>query len=92
MSSNHTVFQYLQSEIGEWHIKEFGDVPGKRIARKALEEAAEFMVARNAEEAADVVIVLMAWAHRNGVDLASAIVEKFAIVKARDQKAREASA
>ena len=83
-------FQKLQKEIGDWHIETFG--PGdmnKRLARKLLEESAEFMVARNDEEAADVLIVLMAWAERNKKDLLEVVRAKFEVVRGRDQKSRD---
>ncbi len=94
-----------QEEIGAWHLATFGECSNKRIARKLLEEAAEFMCAvdvvhcltggananltERAWEAADIMIVLMAWAHRNGVDLEAAAREKFEIVKSRKQEERE---
>ena len=79
----------LQAGVGRWHIATFGECSNKRIARKLLEEAAEFMVEQSApnpekKEAADVLIALMAWAHRNEVDLVSLAAEKFEEVRNRD--------
>ncbi len=80
----------LQKQIGEWHIEEFGEYfSNKALAKKLLEEAAEFMVERVPEEAADILILLMAWAHRNNVDLIKEAVKKFEIVKNRNQKERD---
>lgn len=90
----------IGERIGKWHLETFGACSNKRIARKLLEECAEFMVAQSypgtpqanqhrAEEAADVLMVLIAWAHRNQVDLLAEVEKKFNIVKNRDQKARD---
>lgn len=95
----------MQVEIGCWHLATFPEASNKRIARKLLEESAEFMVAvsetaiselptdatikQRREEAADVLMVLMAWAHRNDVDLLAEVRRKFEIVRKRDQASRE---
>ena len=89
-----TTLEALQAAVGRWHWSMFGTYGNKRIARKVLEEAAEFMVEQSAEnpekkEAADVLIGLMAWAHRNDVDLVALAAEKFEIVKGRNQKERD---
>lgn len=89
----------LQAQVGTWHIATFGECSNKRIARKLLEEAAEFMVEQSStthqcmqadptEEAADVLIVLMAWAHRNRVNLVELVAAKLEIIKTRDMKER----
>lgn len=83
----------LQARVGEWHVATFGECSNKRIKRKLLEEAAEFMVAgdivESMDEAGDVLIVLMAWAERNNVDLLKAAEMKFVVVKSRNQGERE---
>ena len=89
MSNFENPFYYLTRRVGEWHVKEFGECSNKRICRKLLEESAEFMVDKTEEEAADVLIMLMAWAHRNNVDLLQAARKKFEVVRHRDQAARD---
>lgn len=91
-------FAQTQKDVGAWHEKTFTpDDIEWRLAEKLCEEAGEFKNAVGcygkhetvAEEAADCMIVLMAWAHRNDVDLLAAVRRKFAIVQQRDQGARE---
>ena len=85
-------FTELQRQVGEWHADTFPEATQKQIRRKLLEEAAETMCALPtglAEELADVVLVCLTIAHRNEIDLLSAIEEKFEIVAGRDQVARE---
>lgn len=82
-------------EVGEWHKGHFGtESMNKALGRKLLEEAAEFSCAKgeDSEEAADCLIVLAGWAHRNNVNLLEVGRNKLAVVKARNQKARDADA
>lgn len=87
----------LIREVTAWHVDHFGRQPMHGpLARKLVEEAGEF--AEWAEigqedialdEAADVLIVLCAWAGRHDLDLLGAARKKLAIVKERDQIARD---
>ena len=88
---------HLTETVGRWHCDTFDLARcNKPLARKLLEESAEFMVAQTVvgatdeakAEAADVLIVLLAWDHRNGVNLVHEVAEKFAVVKTRNQVAR----
>ena len=68
--------------------------PGKAsrgIGRKLLEEAAEFFSDPSSEEAADVLMVILAIAYREGWNLPSAINKKFDIVSGRNQKSRDST-
>lgn len=77
-------------EIGEWHVEHFGNKgENPHIFRKLQEEFQEFMANPSSEECADIIIVLSAWAYRNGVDLDAAVRDKFDIVKRRDQLQRD---
>jgi len=78
--------------IGKWHVETYG--PGKAsrgIGRKLLEEAAEFFSDPSSEEAADVLMVILAIAYREGWNLPSAINKKFDIVSGRNQKSRDST-
>jgi hypothetical protein len=80
-----------QALVGEWAVLTFG--PGRRVGphvehlRRELTELAEAAAAerwdRFAEEAADVLSLLLALAHRNGVDLAAALAAKFEVNRRR---------
>lgn len=50
---------------------------------KFEEEAREFLDARSVEEAADVVLTLLAWAARSGVDLFAEAARKVEVNKRR---------
>lgn len=83
-------FEELVSEVKEWHVSHFGTTNlNMAIAKKLVEEASEFRVSRTPEEAADVLIVLCAWAGRNGIDLLEEAHKKLAIVKDRNQIERD---
>lgn len=80
----------IQAIIGRWHVECFGALGDQEACvRKFAEEAAEFAANPSGEEAADCVIVLLAWAHRQGIDLMGAVRTKFDIVRQRDQLARD---
>lgn len=79
----------LQQAIGTWHVETFGPIRSGYLLAKLREEFEEFMAAPSPEEAADIVICLMALMHRAGFDLQTAIEEKFEIVRSRDQKKRD---
>jgi glucan phosphorylase len=93
----HTVIQ-----VGHWHEDQFGELGGnqapmlERIKDKFKEEAREFLDAQTkeeqAEEIADCVISLMAFAYRASIHFEDAIARKFAIISDpnRDQPARDA--
>ncbi len=93
-------FEELQSQVGQWHRKTFSpDCINTRLGLKLVEEAKEFLLMADLtavpntdamEEAADCLIVLMAWAERNNADLIGAAAAKLEILKGRDQKARDA--
>ena len=80
----------LIAEVTGWHYSHFGTANiDLALAKKLVEEASEFRVSRTPEEAADVLIVLCAWAGRHNVDLLEAARIKLEIVKGRDQIARD---
>ena len=89
----------LQKQITDWHLKEFGE-GGKKstIALKTLdkieEEYQEFLgtlqgTLEEAEEIADIIIVLLAYAGRMDYDMDAEVRRKFEIVKNRDQRQRD---
>ena len=88
-----------QDMIGNWHVTTYGREPmsATRMVDKWKEEARELLdELRNGtrtekihEEMADCAILLLAMAHREGVELESLITAKFDIVRNRDQKARD---
>ncbi len=81
----------LQAEVGEWHRSYFGPAPiNDRLYKKFREESQEWLDGPTAEESADVLIVLCAWADRNGFDLEAVAREKLAKVRGRDQLSRDA--
>jgi hypothetical protein len=85
-------FKTLQEAIGEWHLRTFDSVNiNRRMALKLVEEAREFSDSSGMDktEAADCLIILMAWAKRNDVDIIQAAADKFQIVIQRDQVARD---
>jgi NTP pyrophosphatase (non-canonical NTP hydrolase) len=97
MSSPETL-RDLQTRIGEWLVATFGpnDPHSNQVSevrRKLDEEVEEFRSSQgehSREEAADIVIVLLNFAHRSDFDLMAEVERKFAIVKARrDQRARD---
>lgn len=92
----------IQQEIGTWHINTFGREPMSAtwLTNKWAEESIELLgalqkgVSTHADpaaihdEMADCAILLLAMAHREGVELESLIRAKFEIVRNRDQVAR----
>lgn len=83
-------FDELVTEVTDWHLSHFGTADiNLAIAKKLVEESSEFRVTRTTEEAADVLIVLCAWAGRNGVDLIEAAQMKLGIVRERNQIERD---
>lgn len=81
-----------QSRIGKWHRRTFGQYCSrKRLFDKLAEEFAEFIGScGEPSEAADIVIVLMAHASRNGYDLMQEVERKFSEVSKRtDQLERD---
>lgn len=83
--------RYFQAQIGKWHRATFGENVSRALYQKAQEELAEFLANPSEEEAADVFIVLLAMADRQGWDLMLAVADKFQIVTRRDQRARDAA-
>lgn len=83
----------LQQMVGEWHVSQFdADCPLTRLFRKLREEHNELQDAEDHEEAAesaDVLICLLAIAHRRGFDLDKVVTDKFEIVRNRDQRKRD---
>jgi predicted house-cleaning noncanonical NTP pyrophosphatase (MazG superfamily) len=80
----------LQCEVGTWHVRTFGGLGTEDALLKKLEEEyTEFKESRLSEEAADIIIVLMAMANRGCVDLEEAIREKLERLKSRDQLSRD---
>ena len=82
----------LQDQVAEWHRATFPeDGIIDRLKQKLSEEYCEFRQTScsEPEEAADVVIVLLALADRRGWDLEQAVKSKLEIVKRRDQFARD---
>ena len=77
-----------QAEIGAWAVQTFG--PGVRfrqhvehIRRELYELSGEVTDDRVAEEMADVLSLLLAMAHRRGIDLEAALASKFAVNRKR---------
>ena len=87
----------LVQEVTEWHYQEYGTkTMDKPIGNKLREEACEFrdeVCLENKErakvEAADCLILLCAWAGRNGIDLIAEARKKFDIVRNRNQRQRD---
>lgn len=78
----------LQEKIGTWHLNTFQNPSGimNLIAEKIDEESGEFIVAHDAksksaiaEELADTVIAILAYASRDGIDLESEILKKHCV-------------
>ena len=89
----------LQAEILNWHVATFGEgAIGSEIADRTLEkleeEYSELWLTHpgssdEAEEIADIIIVLLAYAGRMGHDMDAEIRRKFDVVKNRDQRQRD---
>lgn len=79
----------IQTRIGMWHRRTFPNCSQLAIEAKFAEEADEFTNHPSGEEAADVVIVVMAWCEMNGVDLYEAVLAKFEKIQSRDQLSRD---
>jgi hypothetical protein len=83
----------LQQDVATWHQAAWpADIPDHSFGTKLLEEMDEWLGAdgpEKAEEAADLLIVLCAWASRRGVDLVAQARAKLHIVRNRDQPARD---
>ncbi|RYG36361.1 DUF3310 domain-containing protein [bacterium] len=79
----------LVSEVGAWHRSLFGEFAPedhrRAIVMKASEEMGEFMGDPCQEEAADVILCLMALASREGWDLEAAVRAKLAVLIERGQ-------
>lgn len=77
----------LQRAVAEWAERTFGHPPLEVILAKADDEFRELQAAatpeERAEEAADVVLLLMHLAHRDGFNLMNAVGRKFQIVQER---------
>lgn len=82
----------LADRVKAWHEKATG-IEGRAtraMGRKVLEEAAEFFAQPCPEEAADVIIVLLIIAGREGWNLEQALVNKICVLEARtDQIGRD---
>jgi hypothetical protein len=91
MGPRNETLRDWQALVGGWAVLTFG--PGRRVGphvehlRRELAELAEAAAAerwdRFAEEMADVLSLLLALAHRNGVDLAAALAAKFEVNRRR---------
>jgi NTP pyrophosphatase (non-canonical NTP hydrolase) len=62
--------QQLQARIHEWCGRQFPEQTAETIARHLLEEAGELTARQTGEEAADCLILLLAWAGHTGHDVA----------------------
>lgn len=73
----------LQRTVGEWGASVFSQATNDSILRHLRDEANELVSAASpdalAEEAADVLLLLLHLAHRNGFSLFDAAVVKHAV-------------
>lgn len=82
----------IQYHVGEWLDVTFSNVDhNHRKLIKFKEEVKEFLDEPCKEEAADVFIALLGYAHRENFDLIEEAYKKLHIVKNRDQVARDAA-
>lgn len=84
-----------EREVLDWHLEHFSHVFPEACLRKASEElgelhreefrieAGESRLVEAADEVADVVVCLIAWAARRGVSLESAVARRWAEVQRR---------
>lgn len=80
-------------DVGSWSVRTFGPQPNRlrMIKEKLIEEVNEFNSAEGfdcgieaeAEELADMAILLMGYAYRRGIDLGQAIRDKHKVNKKR---------
>ena len=81
------IMKELQKQIGEWGVETFPTATNRSIAQHLLEEADEVEnAAKNQgiglmEECADVLLLLLHLAHRNGFDLEQAARQKFETIR-----------
>ncbi len=89
--------QELQSKIGEWHRGAFPDASAGEIVDKADEEMGELREAfelhpleMQAEESADIVIAVLAFCAKQGIDLAAEVEKKHAVNLTREWRRDDA--
>lgn len=86
-----TTLDQLQFRVGLWQRGTFPGVNDDMRMAKLAEEFGELLAdPTNAEEMADVFLVLLSQAEAHGVNLLAAAEAKFEIVRNRDQRARDA--
>lgn len=82
----------IQSLIGSWNRATFPNADTAAFLDKIYEEAHELEQSCNtatmSEEMADVAIVLMSWADREGVDLEAEILKKMRVNQVRAMSGR----
>lgn len=82
----------IQSLIGSWNSATFPKADTAAFLDKLYEEVNELSAAiadgPMSEEMADVAIVLMSWADREGVDLESEILKKMRVNQCRSMSGR----
>lgn len=88
-------FDVLQAEINEWQRKTFPESTKDTVLKHLTREVKELRDTHNPEEAADCVMLLIAFADKSGVCLLDLVRKKFEICKKRqwgepdDQGVRE---
>ena len=81
-----------QARLGAWTESTFGDGRTRETLKHLAEEVGELLDAENADagyeaEAADVLILLLCYAHRRGFSLAEALARKHAVNLRREWRA-----
>jgi NTP pyrophosphatase (non-canonical NTP hydrolase) len=74
-----TVVDALQHDIGTWGDRTFGQSTPASVVAHFRKEAKEFADAPSGEELADCVLLLIHWAHKNGLSLRDEVRKKFTI-------------
>lgn len=72
-----------QQTINDWQRETFPTADEAGVLNHIREEFAEFLAEPCGEEAADVVILIMAWARYRKIDVMAEINRKMAINRAR---------
>ncbi len=73
----------LQEDVGTWADHTFPQSTNKSITAHLQEEIGEFLEDESPNEAADIVMLLMHHAHKNGYDLLEAVESKLLVNKNR---------